>query len=234
MYGLTEAFRATYLPPEEVDRRPDSIGKAIPNSRDPRAARRRHAVRRRRARRTGAARRAGGAGLLERSGEDRRALSPAAGGAKPGCVLPEIAVFSGDTVRRDEEGFLYFIGRRDEMIKSSGYRISPTEVEEVLYATRLVGECAAFGVPHPTLGEAVVVDRHAAPTARRSTSSALLALCRERLPAYMVPAQHRAARSGRCRAMPTARSIARLIAAEYACQCSEGRVDVSRARHPRA
>ena len=49
-------------------------------------------------------------------------------------MLPEIAVFSGDTVRLDAEGFLYFIGRRDEMIKTSGYRVSPTEVEEVLYA----------------------------------------------------------------------------------------------------
>ena len=47
-------------------------------------------------------------------------------------MLPEIAVFSGDTVRRDEEGYLYFIGRRDEMMKTSGYRVSPTEVEEIL------------------------------------------------------------------------------------------------------
>jgi acyl-CoA synthetase (AMP-forming)/AMP-acid ligase II len=72
-------------------------------------------------------------------------------------MLPEIAVFSGDTVRKDAEGFLYFIGRRDEMIKTSGYRVSPTEVEEILYATRLVGECVAFGVDHPTLGQAIRV-----------------------------------------------------------------------------
>jgi acyl-coenzyme A synthetase/AMP-(fatty) acid ligase len=57
----------------------------------------------------------------------------------------------------DEEGFLYFIGRRDEMMKTSGYRVSPTEVEEVIYATRLVGECVAFGVDHPTLGQAIQV-----------------------------------------------------------------------------
>jgi len=101
-------------------------------------------------------------------------------------VLPEIAVFSGDTVRRDEEGFLYFIGRRDEMIKSSGYRISPNEVEEVLYATELVGECAVFGVPHDTLGEAVI----AVVTWRDGADPARLsALCKERLPAYMVPAR---------------------------------------------
>jgi acyl-coenzyme A synthetase/AMP-(fatty) acid ligase len=71
------------------------------------------------------------------------------GGREAGLQLPEYAVFSGDTVRRDAEGFLYFIGRRDEMMKTSGYRVSPTEVEEVLYATQLVGECVAFGVDHP-------------------------------------------------------------------------------------
>lgn len=78
-------------------------------------------------------------------------------GARAGLVLPEIAAFSGDTVRRDEEGYLHFIGRRDEMIKTSGYRVSPTEVEEILYGTKLVGECAAFGVAHDTLGQSIVV-----------------------------------------------------------------------------
>jgi acyl-coenzyme A synthetase/AMP-(fatty) acid ligase len=72
-----------------------------------------------------------------------------------GIKLTEIAVWSGDTVRRDADGFLYFIGRKDEMIKTSGYRVSPTEIEEVIYATGLVAEAAAFGVPHPTLGEHV-------------------------------------------------------------------------------
>ena len=71
--------------------------------------------------------------------------------------MPEIAVWSGDTVRMDEEGFLYFISRRDEMIKTSGYRVSPTEVEEVVYATGCVGEAAALGIPHPVLGQAIVV-----------------------------------------------------------------------------
>jgi acyl-CoA synthetase (AMP-forming)/AMP-acid ligase II len=74
------------------------------------------------------------------------------------------------------------------MIKSSGYRISPSEVEEVLYGTQLVGECAAFGVPHPSLGEAVVVVLTARPDTAPQPAQ-LLALCRERLPAYMVPAQ---------------------------------------------
>ena len=72
-------------------------------------------------------------------------------------TVPELAVWSGDTVRMDEEGFLYFIGRRDEMIKTSGYRVSPMEVEEVIYATELVAEAAAVGVPHPVLGQAIAV-----------------------------------------------------------------------------
>ena len=100
MYGLTEAFRSTYLPPEEVDRRPDSIGKAIPNAEILVLREDGTPLRAERARRAGAPRRAGRHGLLERSGEDGRALSRRCPGAKPGLVLPEIAVFSGDTVRR--------------------------------------------------------------------------------------------------------------------------------------
>lgn len=187
MYGLTEAFRATYLPPEEVDRRPDSIGKAIPNSEilvlrpdgtpcDPGEPG--ELVQR------GALVAQGYWNDAERTAERFKPL-PA---LLPGVMLPEMAVFSGDTVRRDDEGFLYFIGRRDEMIKSSGYRISPNEVEEVLYATQMVGECAAFGLPHPSIGEEVAV----IVTPREGESldvARLLTLCRDRLPAYMVPAR---------------------------------------------
>jgi acyl-coenzyme A synthetase/AMP-(fatty) acid ligase len=87
-------------------------------------------------------------------------------------------VFSGDTVRQDAEGFLYFIGRRDEMIKSSGYRISPTEVEEVLYATKLVGECVAFGVEHPSWGQAIQVIATAPDGAALDTAALLAAVPR--------------------------------------------------------
>ena len=186
MYGLTEAFRATYLPPEEVDRRPDSIGKAIPNSEilvlrpdgspcEPNEPG--ELVQR------GALVAQGYWNDPEKTAERFRSLP----GLEQGLVLPEIAVFSGDTVRKDEEGFLYFIGRKDEMIKSSGYRISPNEVEEVLYGTHLVGECAAFGVPHSTLGE-VVVAVVIASDASTFELARLQALCRERMPAYMLPA----------------------------------------------
>ena len=66
-------------------------------------------------------------------------------GRESGCA-PELAVWSGDTVVRDEEGFLYFVGRKDEMIKTSGYRVSPTEIEEVVYETGLVRDAVALGV----------------------------------------------------------------------------------------
>lgn len=187
MYGLTEAFRSTYLPPEEVDRRPDSIGKAIPNAEilvlredgtecapdEPGELVHRGAL-------VGL----GYWGDAEKTAE-RYKLLP---GREAGLQLPEYAVFSGDTVRRDAEGFLYFIGRRDEMMKTSGYRVSPTEVEEILYATKLVGECVAFGVDHPTLGQAIQVIATAPDGSAAIDTAALQAECRQRMPAYMVPA----------------------------------------------
>lgn len=186
MYGLTEAFRATYLPPEEADRRPDSIGKAIPNAeilvlRDdgtPCAPNEPGELVQR-----GALVGMGYWNDPEKTAERYRPLP----GREAGFVQPEIAVFSGDTVRMDEEGFLYFIGRRDEMIKTSGYRVSPNEVEEVIYGAGQVAECAAFGVEHPTLGQAIVVVATPA-DGQALDSQAVLAMCRERLPAYMVPA----------------------------------------------
>lgn len=189
MYGLTEAFRSTYLPPDQVDRRPDSIGKAIPNAEILVL------------REDGTACAADEPGELvhrgalvglgywndpEKTAERYRPLPATAPGREAGLVLPEIAVFSGDTVRMDDEGFLYFIGRRDEMIKTSGYRVSPTEVEEIVYSTRLVGECAALGVEHPALGQAIHIVATATEAAPLDTV-ALLAECRRRMPAYMVP-----------------------------------------------
>jgi acyl-coenzyme A synthetase/AMP-(fatty) acid ligase len=97
-------------------------------------------------------------------------------------------VWSGDTVRMDEEGFLYFISRRDEMIKTSGYRVSPSEVEEVLYSTGLVGEAAALGIAHPVLGQAIVVVA-TRPAQAPLDAEAVLGQCRERLPGFMVPAR---------------------------------------------
>jgi acyl-CoA ligase (AMP-forming) (exosortase A-associated) len=191
MYGLTEAFRSTYLPPEEVDRRPDSIGRAIPNAEimvlredgtECAADEPGELVHR------GALVGQGYWGDAEKTAERYKLLPPGIGGRLGGLQLPEFAVFSGDTVRRDAEGFLYFIGRRDEMMKTSGYRVSPTEVEEVLYATQLVGECVAFGVDHATLGQAIQVIATAPDGTAALDTEALLAQCRQRMPAYMVPA----------------------------------------------
>ncbi len=190
MYGLTEAFRSTYLPPDEVDRRPDSIGKAIPNAEilvlrddgtecapdEPGELVHRGAL--------------VGQGYwndAEKTAERYKLLQPWHGGRVAGLQLPEFAVFSGDTVRRDAEGYLYFVGRRDEMIKTSGYRVSPTEVEEVLYATKRVGECVAFGVDHPALGQAIQVIATAPDGSAALDVPGLLAECKARMPAYMVP-----------------------------------------------
>ena len=183
MYGLTEAFRSTYLPPEEVDNRPDSIGKAIPNAEimvvredgspcDPgepgELVHRGSLV---------------GLGYWNDSEKTAERYKPAPG-QPSGLVNPEVAVWSGDQVRKDEQGFLYFIGRKDDMIKTSGYRVSPTEVEEVVSAAGGISELAALGIPHPTLGQAIVI---AATPKENFDKAAIIAHCKRELPAFMVP-----------------------------------------------
>jgi acyl-CoA ligase (AMP-forming) (exosortase A-associated) len=187
MYGLTEAFRSTYLPPSEVDRRPDSMGKAIPNVEILVVNER------------GEPCRPDEPGELVHRGPlvslgywndpERTAqrFRPApVDTRRSGVCIPEIAVWSGDTVRMDADGFLYFIGRRDEMIKSSGYRISPTEVEEVVYGSGLVREAVVIGVPHPKLGQGIVVAA-TPPNGGRLDSEGIVRACREQLPPFMVP-----------------------------------------------
>jgi acyl-coenzyme A synthetase/AMP-(fatty) acid ligase len=98
----------------------------------------------------------------------------------------EKVCYSGDLVKMDEEGFLYFIGRRDTMIKSSGFRISPTEVEEVLFQTGKLRGAAVIGIPDEVLGQVIkafVVPRDGEPLSTES----LLATCAEKMPRYMVP-----------------------------------------------
>ncbi len=187
MYGLTEAFRSTYLPPSELDARPDSMGKAIPNAEilvvhedgtlcgpnEPGELVHRgvHVA----------------LGYWNDPEKTAERFKPAPG-QLAGLVIPELAVWSGDTVKMDAEGFLYFIGRRDEMIKTSGYRVSPSEVEEVIYATGLVSEVAATGVPHPQLGQAVVLVVYT-PESPPDLAAQLLAACKQQLPGFMVPAK---------------------------------------------
>jgi acyl-CoA ligase (AMP-forming) (exosortase A-associated) len=189
MYGLTEAFRSTYLDPDEVDRRPDSIGKAIPNAeilvvrpdgtlagpgeegelvhRGPLVA----------------------LGYWNDPGRTAQRFRPVPG-LQPGWRTPELAVWSGDTVVADTEGFLYFVGRADDMIKTSGYRVSPTEIEEVAYGTGLVGDAVALGVDDDRLGQRVVlVVTASAPGSLES--AALEDELRRVLPRFMVPSEIR-------------------------------------------
>ncbi len=185
MYGLTEAFRSTYLDPSEVDRRPGSIGKAIPNEQilvvDAK----------------GRPCAAGEEGELVHRGslvalgywnnpEGTAERFRPAPGQPDGLVLPEIAVWSGDIVKTDAEGFLYFVGRRDDMIKTSGYRVSPAEIEELIHESGLAGEAAAVGVPHAMLGQAILLVCSPRP-GEALDRDALMQLCRRNLPNYMVP-----------------------------------------------
>jgi len=184
MYGLTEAFRSTYLDPAEVDRRPDSIGKAIPNAEilvlrpdgtpcEPdehgelvhRGALVAH-------------------GYWNDPDRTRVRFRPYPPGA--GEESTERAVWSGDLVYRDSEGFLYFVGRADDMIKTSGYRVSPTEIEEVAYASGLVGEAAAFGAADERLGEHIVL-AVTGPDGGECDTALLAKAIREKVATYMVP-----------------------------------------------
>jgi len=185
MYGLTEAFRSTYLPPEELDRRPTSMGKAIPDTeilvlnekgqlcapgevgelvhRGPTVS----------------------LGYWNRPEDTARALrrNPILSSEMGDC---EKVCYSGDLVRMDEEGFLYFVGRRDAMIKSSGFRISPTEIEEVLFQSGKVRDAAVIGLPDEILGQSIkafVVPRDG----DALDVDVLSAICAEKLPRYMVP-----------------------------------------------
>lgn len=190
MYGLTEAFRATYLDPAEIDRRPDSMGKAIPG------------VEVQVLRPDGTPCAASEPGELvqrgptvalgywadpERTQARFRPLPPAWPGVPAATGSVERVVYSGDIVWRDEDGYLYFVGRNDDMIKTSGYRVSPTEVEEAAYETGHVAECAAIGIADDRLGSAIVLIAKSVDSALANGQFDLKKALRERLPAYMVP-----------------------------------------------
>ena len=183
MYGLSEAFRSTYLPPEEIDRRPTSMGRAIPECEMLVLAEdgRRCAP--------------GEVGELVHRGPTVALgywQDPAATAAvfrpdpfPPSAAAPPV-VYSGDLVKADPEGYLYFVGRRDEMIKSHGFRISPGEVEETVFDSGLVREVVVKGQPDPIAGTTVVV--HCVPSdAGTFSEEALLDYCRREMPRYMVP-----------------------------------------------
>jgi acyl-CoA ligase (AMP-forming) (exosortase A-associated) len=187
MYGLTEAFRSTYLHPEQLDKRPNSIGKAIPNAEVTVV------------REDGSLCAPNEPGELVHRGslvtmgywndpvKTAERFKPAPMQLK-GLPIPEIAVWSGDTVTMDEEGYLYFVGRKDNMIKTSGYRVSHTEIEEIVYASGLIKEAAAIGIDHKTLGQAILLVISVA-TEQNFDIQNLVKLCKIKLPNYMVPAK---------------------------------------------
>jgi amino acid adenylation domain-containing protein len=178
MYGLTEAFRSTWLPPAERAARPTSIGVAIPDVE---------------------------VLVLD---EDLREVPPGVPGQlvhRGGCVAKgywnapeatratfrrldrfpgETVVFSGDVVTRDEAGFLYFVGRADAMIKTMGFRVSPTEVEEVALRFDGVSACVAFGVANVEVGEDVALAYTARPG---HDAGGFRRFLQEGLPTHMVP-----------------------------------------------
>ncbi|MDW3214153.1 MAG: acyl-CoA ligase (AMP-forming), exosortase A system-associated [Ilumatobacteraceae bacterium] len=185
MYGLTEAFRSTYLDPAELDRRPDSMGKAIPNTEilvlrpdgtrcDPGEVG--ELVHR------GPTVSLGYWGRPDLTAQRLRTLDD--GENSP--TAQELVCFSGDLVRTDDEGFLYFVGRGDAMIKTSGYRVSPTEVESVALSHDAVSAAAAVGASDDALGQTIVLFVVAAPSADVVEAEIIAHVAAHR-PPHMVP-----------------------------------------------
>jgi acyl-CoA synthetase (AMP-forming)/AMP-acid ligase II len=185
MYGLTEAFRSTYLPPEEIDQRPTSMGKAIPNTEI--------LVVNEEGELCGP----GEVGELVHRGPTvslgywghpeltSMVLRPYPF-APSEVVEVEKVCYSGDLERMDDEGFLFFVGRRDNLIKSSGFRISPTDVEQALCKAGQLREAAVIGVPDEALGQrikAFVVPHDGASVDPNRLLESVSAL----LPRHMIP-----------------------------------------------
>jgi acyl-CoA ligase (AMP-forming) (exosortase A-associated) len=187
MYGLTESFRSCFLPPEQALKRPTSIGKAIPNAKifiinasgeecmpyeqgelvhaGPLVAQ-------------------GYWGNKEKT-EHRFKVAPNRLKEVP---AEQLAVWSGDIVSKDKEGFMYFVGRTDDMIKTSGYRVSPQEIESVINKHDDVADIVAFGVPHKKLGQGIVT--LIAVKFGLQNNDLLLSIkrfCSLHLPTYMIP-----------------------------------------------
>lgn len=148
MYGLTECKRCTYLPPEELDRRPGSVGIAIPNTeaivvddagnRVPPGVAGELVIR--------------GPHVMQGYWRNDAATAQM---LRPGPSPWEKRLHTGDLFRTDEEGFLYFVGRKDDIIKTRGEKVAPKEVEAVLHAHPGIAEAVVVGVPDPVLGHAI-------------------------------------------------------------------------------
>ena len=179
MYGLTECKRVSYLPPEQADIRPGSVGRGMPNEEV--------YVVDEHGNRLGP----GAVGELVVRGsnvmkgywelpeETDRCL-------KPGLLPGEKVLYTGDLFYADEEGYLYFVGRKDDIIKTRGEKVSPREVEDVIYALDGVVEVAVIGVPDPVLGSAIRAVVTLRPGAQL-TKQEVLRHCAAKLEDFMVP-----------------------------------------------
>ncbi len=179
MYGLTECKRVAYLPPEQLDTRPTSVGRGMPNEevwlvdefgrRLPNGStgelviRGSHVMR----------------GYWERPAETAERLKP---GPNPG----ERVLYSGDIFRTDAKGYLYFVGRKDDIIKSRGEKVSPREVENALCRLPGVLEAAVVGVPDALLGQAIKAFVVLAP-GQHISEREIMVHCFANLESFMVP-----------------------------------------------
>jgi long-chain acyl-CoA synthetase len=178
MYGLTETKRTLYLPPDQLDKRPGSVGIAIPGTEvwiEDVAGKRLGP---------------GESGeLIVRGRHVMRGYweDPEATAARyrPGVIPGENVCCSGDIFRMDEEGYLYFVGRKDDIIKCRGEKVAPKEVENVLYALKGVVHAAVIGVPDSILGQAIKAVLVTSDPA--ITETQVLAHCKDRLEDFMVP-----------------------------------------------
>ncbi|MDF7774302.1 acyl-CoA ligase (AMP-forming), exosortase A system-associated [Sphingomonas sp. AOB5] len=185
MYGLTEAFRSTYLDPDLVDANPDSMGRAIPFAEIMIV------------RPDGSRAAPGEPGELVHAGplvaqgywQDPERTAQRFRDAPDFAASGGMAVWSGDTVSEGTDGLLRFVGRDDEMIKSAGNRISPTEVEEAVLSGGEAAEAAAFGVKDERLGQAIVVVARAKGDPALAEASLRERLRRE-LPSFMQPMRY--------------------------------------------
>lgn len=180
MYGLTECKRCTYLPPEDLDRKPTSVGIAIPNTElwlvgeDGERLTEPNTVGQLVIRGATVM-----AGYWEKPAETAKKL-------KPGLLPGERVLYTGDLCKLDEEGYLYFVGRLDDIIKSRGEKVAPKEIEAVLYTIKGVKEAAVIGVPDDIFGQApkafVVFEEGMGVDEKE-----LRRVCQERLESFMVP-----------------------------------------------
>jgi acyl-coenzyme A synthetase/AMP-(fatty) acid ligase len=178
MHGLTEVARTVFLDPAQVDCRPDSVGKAIPGTEiwleDE------------------AGRRVAPGGVGEMVVRGRHVMrgywndpERTAARFRPGPIAGERLCYSGDLFRTDDQGYLYFVSRKDDVFKSRGEKIAPREIENALFSIEGVTEAAVIGVPDPVLGQAIKA--FVVAPGRNLTEAQVQAHCKAHLEDFMVP-----------------------------------------------